>query len=391
MPTALLTLGRLPKALTLARLLKRAGYRVVIAEPFAWHLGRVSRAVDRCYKTPSPNENAQGYRAALSAIVQREQVTLIVPVSEEIHHVLPLREIVDSSVVVLGPNWDDYEICADKLWFIQRAQNLGLNVPATYPMDDTQAMMLSAQSPCIYKPRRGCSGIGVTRDPAQVCDQLSGCGVVAQQFVAGYVVSSLSWIKGGEVVETVTYQGQVYAGSVAVCFERIDPTAAVSQWINTWCESFDFDGFMALDLIIDQYGQPWGIECNPRLTSGIHFFQSLCATEAEQVPYMPPPRAGSPGVRRWQWAYSTLTEAYAELFRGHVRRFLKTIGLLLTSRDCVWSWADPLPFLLMTPLSIPILWPAITERISMGEACQRDIAPLWDERLRCELAGSSAQ
>ena len=45
--------------------------------------------------------------------------------------------------------------------------------------------------------------------------------------------------------------------------------------------------------------------------------------------------------------------------------------------DVVWSWRDPLPFLLMTPLSWPILKPALFEGISLGEACQRDISPLW--------------
>jgi hypothetical protein len=33
-----------------------------------------------------------------------------------------------------------------------------------------------------------------------------------------------------------------------------------------------------------------------------------------------------------------------------------------------------MPFLLMTPMSWEILWPAITGGISLGEATQRDIA-----------------
>ena len=39
--TALLTLGRLPKGLDLARALAAEGWRVVVAEPFGWHLARM--------------------------------------------------------------------------------------------------------------------------------------------------------------------------------------------------------------------------------------------------------------------------------------------------------------------------------------------------------------
>jgi hypothetical protein len=75
-----------------------------------------------------------------------------------------------------------------------------------------------------------------------------------------------------------------------------------------------------------------------------------------------------------------LTEVYALLFKGQFNDFIKSIKLLFSAKDVVWSWKDPLPFLLMTPLSWPILWPAIRERISLGEASQRDIAPHWQHK-----------
>ena len=380
MPTALITLGRLPKALTLARLLRRAGYRVIVAEPFRWHIGRVSRAIDRCYTTPAPNSDAIAYRETLLQIIARECVSLVVPVSEEIHHVLPLRQSLPSEIRILGPLWDDYQTCADKLLFVRHAKALGLRTPTTYLLDTPEAAALASHTQCIYKPRRGCSGLGVTQNAGEAREENGSQGVIAQAFVAGRVVSSLSLMRAGRIVNSVVYEGKTYAGSVAICFERISPTPDVAAWITTWCESFNFDGFIALDLIIDSEGNPWGIECNPRLTSGIHFFNSINAVCGE-VPAATgdlPPEQNAAEVRRWQWAYSTLTEAYSELFHGRPGGFLRNMRLLLSSRDCVWSMRDPLPFLLMTPLSAPILWPAIVEGVSMGEACQRDIAPLWD-------------
>jgi len=387
MATALITLGRLPKALTLARHLSAAGYRVVVAEPFKWHLALVSRAVSRSYVTPSPNLDPSGYRACLLDIIEREEVTLVIPVSEEIHHVLPLRGDLPPQVLLFAPNWNDYLTAADKLYFAQRAQSLGLAVPTTHIYGTPAAENLGVADNCIYKPRRGCSGVGIVRDPDALPAQEQNENTVVQTFIDGQVISSLTLVVDGSEVQTVVYQGKVFSGTVAICFEQIQPSAAVIDWIHTWTQSFEGNGFIALDFIIDPQGQPWGIECNPRLTSGIHFFTNLDQLAAKpnqrdinqnmaNTETFGPANAQRP--KRWQWGYSTLTEAYGALFRGDFSRYWQIMKLLRTSRDCVWSWRDPLPFLLMTPLSISILWPAIKEGLTLGEACQRDIAPLWD-------------
>ena len=85
MPTALLTLGRLPKALAIARALRTQGYRVIIAEPFAWHVSRVSRDVDQSFRLPAPNKNPRAYQEALLSLIRKERVDLVVPISEESH------------------------------------------------------------------------------------------------------------------------------------------------------------------------------------------------------------------------------------------------------------------------------------------------------------------
>jgi hypothetical protein len=94
-------------------------------------------------------------------------------------------------------------------------------------------------------------------------------------------------------------------------------------------------------------------------------------------------------ARRQQWAYSTLTETYAAILRP--REFLRRFREMRSARDVIWSARDPMPFLLMTPMSWEILWPAMTTSLTLGEATQRDIA--WfggsrDRPLSCPGAGS---
>jgi hypothetical protein len=108
------------------------------------------------------------------------------------------------------------------------------------------------------------------------------------------------------------------------------------------------------------------------LTSGIHFLNQTAMGLALLDSSRPIPVPIDTRHRRYQWAYSTLTEAYASLLKP--REFWRRMRELVAARDVVWSWSDPLPFLLMTPMSWEILWPAMTSAVTMGEASQRDIA-----------------
>ena len=61
MKTVLLTLGRLPKALDIARSFSSAGWRVVVAEPHRRHLAGASRSVARSIRVTAPAEDPAAY------------------------------------------------------------------------------------------------------------------------------------------------------------------------------------------------------------------------------------------------------------------------------------------------------------------------------------------
>jgi len=200
-----------------------------------------------------------------------------------------------------------------------------------------------------------------------------GNGTLVQRFIEGEHLSSLSLLDRGREIATVVYRGTVFAGTVAICFERVDDAVAVHRWVSGFCENLEYSGFIAFDFIVDETGTAWAIECNPRVTSGAHFFDSESLAAAMREPSSSSEIPFKPG-RRMQWAYSTLTEAYAALFAGRFAEFRRRLAAMFTAADVVWSTRDPLPFLLMTPMSWEILWPAMTRGLSLGEATQRDIA-----------------
>ncbi|MEM9169177.1 MAG: ATP-grasp domain-containing protein [Pseudomonadota bacterium] len=370
--TVLLTLGRLPKALELARALNGAGARVVVADPFRRHLCTPSRAVARNYRVAAPRADAGRFRADLARIIADEGVDVIVPVSEEAPYVAALSSEALRGARLSGPVGDARIALHDKKRFIDLAVDAGLDAPKTALLGDARAAEIAGAADFIMKPRFGSSGAGLKFCARGARLPAADDGTVVQERVRGREISSLSVCRDGRVVGTVLYRGLVFAGTVAVCFERVTAPAA-SAWIEAFVAARGYDGFIAFDFIETADGRALPIECNPRLTSGIHFFDpaGLAAAVLDDAP---PASVGFKPHRRMQEGHTTLTKVYGGL--PDLREFARRFVSLLTARDVLFSLKDPGPFVLMTPMSWELLAPVMFRGMSFGEAATQDIA--WD-------------
>lgn len=371
--TVLLTLGRLPKALELARALTAAGCRVLVADPFAFHLCRASNAVAKSFRTPSPHSCQEQYLACLLDIVAREAVDLVLPVSEEALHVSLLKErLPDRTRLFALPN-EVLQALHDKYTFIQIAERAGLKVPETHLASDAQASRLAASCDTVLKPRLGCSGQELRMlSPGSLPKKLPGNSeTIMQKRIFGREVSTLSLCRDGEVLAHVTYEGLVFSGTVAVCFQRIEDMHQVDQWVANFARSGSYSYFLAFDFIVDSDGTPWPLECNPRLTSGIHFLDpdgiANAITHFEEATAV----GAKPG-ERFQEGHTTLLQVYGNIFQP--QKALRHLRAMLSARDVLWSLADPAPFPLMTPYSWPVLKQVMFRGRTFGEAATRDIA-----------------
>ncbi len=370
--TVLLTLGRLPKGLDLARSFQLAGFRVVVADPFRWHLMRVSNAVNQSYQVTAPNVDSERYLDELAAIIRREQVSIVVPVSEETMYVAALKERIAPDILVYGMAQATLLALHDKQRFIEIAAGIGLPVPETYRLDDPRAGKLVQSGDYVLKPVNTCAGKGVeiktkgTRPPS-LADAAS---MIVQRHVSGWHACSFSMAHEGRVMLTVVYRGTIMNGTVAVGFERIDGRTGIEQWVETFVAQTGCSGFIAFDFIITEDGQPYAIECNPRVTSGIHFLP----TDIIAPMMLNPNRSMPPRLRvdrHFQQFWPSLTETQARIFRWPA--FWRHLRSLFRSRDVTWQWRDPLPFLLMPFTSMKILWTAMTTEKTLGEVATDDI------------------
>lgn len=374
--TVMITLGRLPKALDLARGFKSLGYRVIVAEPFRWHLTGVSNVIARRYSVTAPAVNRERYLQELRDIAVKEQVDWVVPVSEEIMHVSFLRETLPAHVKLYAMSSATLLALHNKLSFIDRCREYGVSAPETFDFDDPRATALAASGDYIVKPVFSCSGRGVVFQ--QRGEALPGYAtaepMIVQTWVKGNVLSTFSVAHEGAALTTVVYRGAVMSGTVAVCFERVTAAdrqhQAVIDWVNQFVRRANFSGFISFDLVIDSEGKAHGIECNPRATSGLHFVDPLDLATAVVNPQ------NSMTLRfrdetLMQQFYPCLTELQKSMFSGGM--FLRNLRQFLRARDVTWDWRDPLPFLTMPFTASQIIWKSIRAGVTMGEVATLDV------------------
>ncbi|MFZ4408070.1 MAG: ATP-grasp domain-containing protein [Paracraurococcus sp.] len=370
MNTVLLTLGRLPKALDIARSFSAAGWRVVVAEPHRRHLSGASRSVARSVQVTAPAVDAGTYLRDLVRVVAEEGASLVVPVSEEAMHVAHLRPLLPDGVRLLAMAPDLVLRLHDKHGFALAAQAAGLTVPETFALEDPAARALADRGDVIVKPTHSCSGRGVRRIPRGAALPPAEPAVV-QRLVRGAEHSTCTLAHDGVVQATAIYRGTLMSGSVAVGFERIDHPA-IEAWVARFVAATGWCGFIAFDLIVDEAGTPWGIECNPRTTSGLHFFAESDLAPAILDPAQP---LRFRPERRLQQFWSCVTETQDSF--GDWPRFRANLRHLFGTRDVTWRAADPLPLLTMPWTAWPIIAEAKRRGVPFGEVATLDVG--WSD------------
>jgi hypothetical protein len=199
-----------------------------------------------------------------------------------------------------------------------------------------------------------------------------------QQRVDGQLLSTFSIARDGELRQTVVYRGAVMQGTVAVCFERVDPAPAVLDWVRRFVAHTRFDGFVSFDLIVDASGAVFGIECNPRATSGIHFVAPQDLAQAVLDPDFSGPLNFRP-ERLQQQFYPCLTETQKSMFS---RGFAHNFRCLRAARDVIWDRRDPWPFIAMPYTAWNIIALASRRRATFGEVAMLDIERVASSRAR---------
>ncbi|WFA82517.1 ATP-grasp domain-containing protein [Paenibacillus amylolyticus] len=302
----LLTGGRAPVTLDLARMLHRAGHRVYVAESALRHLTRSSSAVEQCAVVPSPRHNTRAYLAELERLAQDWQIDLLIPMCEEVFYVAQGADRLRAYCRVLVTTLEQLHELHHKYEFIQLAGSFGLSVPDTHLIHSRQEWM-EAQSllgkigDWVWKPvysrfaakvrmptlMTDDAGAGRDKqgnvsekkrrhfrnDPPEEGQLSVATPWVAQAYIPGQMLCTYSIAHEGQLVAHATYDSRYRTGSVgaSVFFEQVEHEDALA-WVRQFVEATGFSGQIGFDFIEGQDRRVYAIECNPRATSGIHLF-----------------------------------------------------------------------------------------------------------------------
>ena len=88
----LLTGGRAPATLDLARAFHRAGHLVFMAESLRGHLSQPSNAIKANFVVPAPRQETEAFLFGLKKIIEENQIDLLIPTCEEVFHIAKGRD-----------------------------------------------------------------------------------------------------------------------------------------------------------------------------------------------------------------------------------------------------------------------------------------------------------
>jgi hypothetical protein len=381
--TVLITFGRSFLSLHLARLMAAAGHDVLITDSVPFPITRFSSAVKKTFRTPRPRHEPVEWTRALARITREEGVDLVVPIHEgtEIlaNTIKRFPDLFDESCMLFFADFGLGARLENKYEFQAMLRSLGIpTLDFKLVRNQQELEALDFDKPFALKPvySRGSQDIHKVT-PGQLPRDVNfdaGNPWIAQEWADGALYCSYSVCHKGQVKAHAVYPVR-YAidGTSALTFESVRHDG-ITAWVHDCVKALGITGQAAFDFIEVPGRGLFAVECNPRATSGILLFDPQTGVDraffgVNDDVIVPEPGARKmlePGMLMYGWRRSSLR---GNTFRGFVRDYLQTDGVIFTRRD-------PAPGLALPIAMANILAEAARYRVNIPEAFMHDHE--WD-------------
>ena len=369
----LLTGGRAPATLELARAFHRAGHTVFMAESLRGHLSQPSAAVKANFFVPAPRQNKEAFLTALKNIIIENKIDLLIPTCEEIFYVSMGRD--DLPCSVFAEPIQKLNQLHNKWNFVVNAIGIDLYAPETILLNSRDDLLhaYAHWRELVLKPVYSRFAVRTLVLPPlqQALSTLKfDTPWIAQEYIDGREYCTYSVCHNGVIHAHTTYPSRFTAGlGAAVSFEHVEHPI-IFNWVKRFVMENHFSGQIAFDFIQSANGRLFALECNPRATSGVH----LLASHPQFVGSFINPQPGciTPADKSTHML-STAMLIYALPAAIKKARFLNWLKTFFTSNDVILDFKDPLPFLLQFRSIFAYLALARREGISPLEASTFDI------------------
>lgn len=341
----LITSGGSPGGLDLGRQLAASGHQIFALHSFKFPLCGWSSHIHKTFQVASPNHNLEQYGKDITAIILKHKIDLIFPCYEEAFYLAQIREQFTPHCHVFTAPLTQLNELHNKDRFIQKSRAHQCPVPQTWAVTPANLSQLLHQSEhLVFKPTYSRFGqhtlIGQRKERVQrALNNLDDTPWIAQEWLEGDEYSFYALCEQGQILGWTIYKKTYSFLNVAVAFAHVFHER-IFEWAQTFIHKERYTGQIAFDFIVTKDGVAQAIECNPRLTSGIHNFST-----------------------RYHIAYHPDTRALSLALQGHAPHTPSMLKMLVVSkfiithfykrtfwsdltraRDITFERRDPLPF-----------------------------------------------
>jgi len=291
-PSVLITGARAPVALHWCRLFDAAGWSVVLADSLKAPLARFSRKKKSFEPLPSPREEPVAFARRIAEIVDAHNVGLILPTCEEVFHLAHAAQTSPNGHqwrdMLYAPSLEALITLHDKARFNAHVTEIApAFAPAYYRLESADQVERVPGQDWVFKP---CfSRFGTDTMVRPTADQRARITPspdrpwIAQAYAKGEELCCSALVEQGRVLALQAYRpivrlrrgtGTGTGTGAGVAFEAADEAAhrAIEPFVAAVARAMPGRGQLSFDFRSDASGQFKVLECNPRSTSGLHFF-----------------------------------------------------------------------------------------------------------------------
>ena len=389
--TAIISGGKMTKAFIVAKALKKQGCRVVLVETSKYWMvaSRFSNAVDRFVTVPIPEKHPEAHLAAVAKLAEEEKADLYVPVTSPVasQYESRLHEVLPPRCFCWSLPSDQCCMLDDKVVFCNSAAELGLSVPASHRIcshDDVRAFneKLHAERAAHpqgkhekfifknlqYDSMHRLDLFTLPCAPAKLDAYLADIFIdeanpwTVQTFITGNEYCGGGVFKDGKILAFADNEASIS------CF-NYEPARLpkIRAWLETYVSARKLSGIACFDFIVEADGTPYAIECNPRASSNLATFYNSPGLGAVLCNPHEPPYENAveplPSVVETYWLFSEAMGAVKAIRQAGVakapyvaaQRAAALLSTVLLKKDAYFTYDDPLPFLALLYVHIPVL------------------------------------
>jgi len=375
----LLTGARAPATLDLARQFHAAGHQVWLADRLRFSPARGSRAVTGIYPLPPARDDPLAYALALRDLVRALKIDFLMPTCEEIFFIARHAALLRAETELFCEDLPPLARLHDKYLFAREGAAGQVCPPATDLLRSRADVAASAgrAARSVYKPvfSRFASHVLVSPGPARLkrITPTEEYPWVRQDRVQGVEYCTWSAARQGRLLAHACYQPAYRLSGGAGYYFLPVHKPVIQDYVADFVRRRNFTGQIAFDLIEDAAGRCASLECNPRLTSGVHLFPRdgrLAAAllgdgPAVDAPLTPP--LDAPAMLAFGMVANGLPRA---LLGGRIRPFLADFA---RAGDVIFRRDDPWPALMQFLAVCEYVARGLLERRSPQAAATRDI------------------